>query len=112
MSWVHKRVVPLVLKILLLFYIVAAPIADFVASDDYLQSQFPVFKQLLCNNEALCNLEGNAVKSHKYLSRNGSDIYQPRLIFKTYLHQADGLSIPASPSLFFQPDRGPPVAFL
>jgi len=109
MSWVHKRVVPFVLKILLLFYIVAAPIADLVASQDYLQNQIPIFRQLPGNNDSPGDPESNAFKSHKYLSRDGQDIYQPRLIFKTYLHQADGLSIPASPAMFSQPDRGPPV---
>jgi hypothetical protein len=111
MFWLRKRIVPHILKILLLFFIMAAATVDDIAA----QNIFYKAKTTLI--QSLNNDDPGASKRHTWKATNPASIddngyYLPQLVIKTYLDQAGGLFIPATPAIFFQPDRAPPFSSL
>ncbi|MEI6153765.1 MAG: hypothetical protein WCQ90_06740 [Deltaproteobacteria bacterium] len=111
MFWLRERVVPHVLKILLLFFIVAAATVDDIAAHNIFYKASPTLIQSL-NNDDPGDSKRHTWKTPNLVSKNGNEYYLPHLIIKTYLDQASRLLIPATPAIFFQPDRAPPVSSL
>ncbi len=111
MFWLRKQVVPHVLKILLLFFIVAAVTVDDLVAQNIFYKTNPTLIQSL-NNDDSGDSKHHTWKAPNLVPKNGNKYYLPHLVIKTYLDQEMGLLIPDTPAIFFQPDRAPPVSSL
>jgi hypothetical protein len=112
MFWLRKRIVPQFVKILMLFFIVAtATVDDIVAQNISFHKAKPTLIQSL-NNDDPGDFKRHTWKTPNLVSKNGNEYYPPHLVIKTYLVQANGLFIPATPAIFFQPDRASPAPSL
>lgn len=109
MSWLREQVVPKILQIVMLLFVVAIAADDVVFQATSLNVT-PTLQQALCNDDS-GDTERHTWKAPKYLSRSDHDVQWLHLVIRNYLEQFNGYLIPSSPSIFFQPDRAPPVSF-
>jgi hypothetical protein len=108
--WLRKRLVPQILPILLLLFVVSAATDDLSEQNAFAKAT-PTFKQALCINVSV-DSERHAWKAPIYLPLTENEVLLSHLAIKTYHYQTAGILIPSSPTMFFQPDRAPPVSFL
>ena len=93
------------------FFVVAAATADDIAAQNIVHKANPTLIQSL-NTGDLDDSECHAWKAPNYVSRRENDSYLQHFAIKIYLAIAAGHLIPASPAMFFLPDRAPPVSSL
>jgi len=109
MSWLRRQVVPKILQVLMLLFIIA-----FIADDVGLQTvslNVTPSQQLLLYDDA-GDHEHQTWKAFTYLSGSEHNLQWPQLVAGNYVDRFNGCHIPSSPSIFFRPDRAPPVSFL
>jgi hypothetical protein len=109
MSWLREHAVPKMFQIMMLLFVVAIA-ADDLAFQAASLNVTPTLQQALCNDDS-GDTDRHTLKAPKYLSRNDYDVQRLHLVIRNYLEQFNGYLIPSSPSIFFQPDRAPPVSF-
>lgn len=109
MLWLRKRVVPQILKILMLLFVVVVATDDLTVQSVFMNAT-PTLQQTLCSGDD-GDVDRHVWMAPKYLSRSEHDMQRQNLAIGNYLEQFKGLLIPSSPSIFFQPDRAPPISY-
>ena len=108
MSFLSKQNMPKMIAILILLFAIA------VTADATLQvtslNVTPTF-QLSSYDGDIGESEHHAQKVAKYLSICENEVQLKCFVIRYYLKQVKGYHIPPSPSIFFRPDRAPPVLF-
>lgn len=108
MLMLRKIFIPRACKMLWLFFAFAVATDDLAAQSAILSAP-PAFNQTL-SNEDPGDVENHAWKLFKSMSGAKHDAHSQNLAIRACRDQANGTSIPASPAIFFKPDRAPPSA--
>ncbi len=107
MSKLRKQIIPQLFHILIFLLVCAVTADDFTFQPPSLNTK-PVLQQIL-NNDDPGDGERHIWKVSKNLPRSEYDSPYSFLVIRNYLKHFSECLIPASPSIFFQPDRAPPV---
>jgi hypothetical protein len=109
MSCLCNHGVPKIFTILILLFVIAVTTDNVALQATFLNATH--IPQLSLNDNETEESEHDTQNAPIDLSTCESELQSLHLFIRYYIKHFKGYHIPSSPSIFFQPDRAPPVLF-